>query len=261
MSLLFLFLFFLFGTIVGSFLNVVILRYNTGRTVVRGRSSCPHCGHVLGFAELIPILSFLFLRGRCLKCRSKISWQYPLVELLAGLIFAAAYFHSAVTGWAILGIDLIIFSLLIVILVYDLKHKIIPDGLVYAFIIISLIKLLILYFFPLFILRPTALDFLAGPIFFLPFFLLWYFSGGRAMGFGDAKLAAGIGWFLGFFGGLSAIVLGFWSGAALGIILLIVQSRRVTMKTEIPFAPFLILGLLLVYFLGWDVTGLSYFLH
>ncbi len=263
--------FFFLGTIIGSFLNVVILRFNTGRGVALGRSSCPHCAHELGFAELVPLFSFLFLRGRCLKCRSKISWQYPSVEFFTGTLFAATFIHyfgSAnfplfqFSPSIFFIFDLIIFSLLVVILVYDLKHKIIPDGIVYTFIIFSLLRLLFSFFLPL-SLGTTDLkwDLFAGPLFFLPFFLLWYFSGGRWMGFGDAKLAIGIGWFLGFISGLSAIVLGFWSGAIIGIILLIVQSRKVTMKTEIPFAPFLILGILLVYFFRIDVTGLAYFLQ
>lgn len=257
-------IFFIFGTIVGSFLNVVILRYNSGRSIVSGRSSCPVCRHELAWFELVPLFSFIALGGKCAKCHSKISWQYPAVELLTGLIFAAVYLHKyrsltsifLIPNSLFLILDLIILSLLIIILVYDLKHKIIPDGLVYTFIILSLLKLLLSIF-----LIPNSnfliLDLLAGPIMFLPFFLLWFFSGGRWMGLGDAKLAAGIGWFLGFVNAISAIVIGFWTGAALGIILLLIwRSKKLTMKSEIPFAPFLILGLLLVYFFGFDVTGL-----
>ena len=241
-------LFFILGTLIGSFLNVVILRYNTGRGVIRGRSSCPHCGHELAWFELVPVISYIFLGGRCRKCRSKISWQYPAVELLTGITFTAVYLKSV-----FLIPDLIVASLLIVILVYDLKHKIIPDGLVYGFIIVSLLRCGILLHYSFF----PILDLLAGPIMFLPFFLLWYLSSGRWMGFGDAKLAIGIGWFLGFFGALSAIILGFWIGAVVGIILLLWKRKEVTMKTEIPFAPFLILGLAVVYFFNIDVLGLS----
>jgi len=268
-------LFFIFGTIVGSFLNVVILRYNSGRSIVSGRSSCPHCRHELGLFELVPVISFLVLGGRCKKCGSKISWQYPMVELLTGILFAAIYFKDIcqvlakscqlsiflIPNSLFLILDLIVFAILIVILVYDMRHKIIPDGLVYAFTALSLVKM--------FLMAPPGvlggafsyLNLLAGPLFFIPFFLLWYFSGGRWMGFGDAKLALGIGWFLGFVGGLSAIILGFWSGALIGVILLIVEKRKVTMKSEIPFAPFLILGLTLVYFFNWDLTGLHLILQ
>ena len=236
-------LFFVFGSIIGSFLNVVILRYGTGRGVVRGRSACPHCRHELGIAQLVPILSFLFLGGRCRKCRSKISWQYPSVEFLTGLLFLGVFLKSG-------GIlDLIVLSLLVVIFVYDLKHKMIPDAPVYTFILIALIELLFSH--------PALLDLAAGPILFLPFFLLWFFSGGRWMGFGDAKLAIGMGWFLGFAGGLSAVVLGFWMGAGIGIMLLLIKGgKKLTIKSEIPFAPFLIAGLWLVYFFNLDPVGL-----
>jgi prepilin signal peptidase PulO-like enzyme (type II secretory pathway) len=263
------FLFFVFGTIVGSFLNVVIFRYNTGRSLVSGRSSCPVCRHELAWYELVPLFSFLFLKGRCAKCHAKISWQYPLVELLTGLTFAAIYLRYSLslplTSYSLL-FDLIIFSLLIVILVYDFKHKIIPDGLVYTFILLSFLKLLLLS--PHLATRslselsdlvagPSELsNLVAGPIMFLPFFLLWFISKGRWMGFGDAKLAAGIGWFLGLIGAISAIVLAFWIGAVVGFLLLWL-FKRLTIKSEIPFAPFLILGVFLVYFFQIDVTGLS----
>jgi prepilin signal peptidase PulO-like enzyme (type II secretory pathway) len=154
-----------------------------------------------------------------------------------------------------------------VILVYDLKHKIIPDGLVYSFIALSLLKLFLFHISYSTFLIPNYLDLLAGPILFLAFFLLWYLSGGRWMGLGDGKLAWGIGWFLGFFGSISAIILGFWIGAGFGIIILVIQKllasgrKKITMKSEIPFAPFLILGLILVYFFGLDVMGLHSFLN
>ncbi|MBU2263542.1 prepilin peptidase, partial [Patescibacteria group bacterium] len=128
---------FILGTIVGSFLNVVILRYNTGQSVIKGGSKCFSCGKNLKWHELIPVVSFIIQKGRCRNCKSRISIQYPIVELLTGLIFLLT-FH--VTGYSLLITNyyFIIFSLLIVIAVYDLRHQIIPNGFVYAFIILSL---------------------------------------------------------------------------------------------------------------------------
>ncbi len=248
-------IFFVFGSIIGSFLNVVILRYNTGRDVIRGRSSCPVCRHELGFLELVPIISFIFLRARCRKCLSKISWQYPLVELFTGVIFAAVFLkmNNIPNSLFLIPYSLVIFSVLITIFVYDWKHKIIPDGLVYGFITLSFLNTLFLIPHSSFFI----LDLLAGPIMFLPFFLLWFFSSGRWMGLGDAKLATGIGWFLGFSGAVSAVILGFWIGAVVGVLMLLIKSpKRLTIKSEIPFAPFLIIGLWLVYFFGFDIVGL-----
>ncbi|MFA5291257.1 MAG: prepilin peptidase, partial [Candidatus Paceibacterota bacterium] len=130
--------FFFFGLVIGSFLNVVILRYQTGRGL-SGRSGCFSCGKKLNWYELIPILSFFFQRGRCRGCQSKISWQYPIVELLTGLLFALIYWHLA-GAWPEVIFYCLIASLLIVITAYDLKHQIIPDQFVFAFILLSLLK-------------------------------------------------------------------------------------------------------------------------
>ncbi len=239
---------FVFGAIIGSFLNVVALRLNTGLTL-RGRSACATCGETLRWWELVPILSYVFLRGRCVRCHSAVSPQYPLVELGTALIFITVpYFYIPV------------FCLYIVITVYDLRHKIIPDSLVYASILLGLIV-------PLFIVHYSLFDWLAGPILFTAFAGLWLFTKGRAIGFGDAKLALSIGLLLGAAGGYSAIILAFWIGAAFGVSMILFRqlspllrnSKKITMKTEIPFAPFLILGAWLALILNLDLLHVSLF--
>src|SRR3990167_10603774 len=209
---------FIFGTIVGSFLNVVILRYNTGVSFFSGRSFCPSCGKKLSWYELVPIVSFLALRGKCAGCGSKISWQYPLVEIATGILFLLTIFNFQ---FSIFNIETaiitlyywIVWSILIVISVYDLRHKIIPDLLVFLFAGLSLVFLLLSTWKTGF----QMWDFLAGPLFALPFPALWSVSQGKWMGVGDAKLALGIGWFLGLIKGSSAIILGFWMGAIVGL--------------------------------------------
>lgn len=260
---------FIFGTIVGSFLNVVILRYNTGRST-RGRSACFSCRAALSWYELIPIFSFFILRGRCKSCKSLISWQYPIVEFITGVVFSAVVYKQ----WFLVYSDsstnlqftiynlqnllvtcylLLVFSLLIVITVYDLHHKIIPNGLVWGFIFVSLIKSVAFGAnSPLF-----AYDFLAGPILVLPFVAIWFFSGGRAMGFGDAKLALGLGFMLGLAGGISALLLSFWIGGIVGALLLLMKNRKFTMKSEVPFAPFLVVSAFLVFLFDFDFSGIG----
>ena len=252
--------FFLLGLIIGSFLNVVILRYNTGLGI-SGRSGCFSCGKKLEWYELIPVVSFIVQKGRCRKCGAVLSLQYPLVELLTGFLFlgiflkyyflSLSYEHFFFTVF----FYLVIWSLLVVILVYDLRHKIIPDMLVYGFAFLAFVRVLVDF-------RAgfSLAELLAGPILFLPFYLLWHVSQGRWIGLGDGKLALGIGWMLGLGYGLSAIVLGFWIGAIVSLILLGLGRLKLlaiglTMKSEIPFAPFLILGLALVYFIRIDVVG------
>ncbi len=260
-------LIFIFGTIIGSFLNVVILRYNTGMTIASGRSACFSCGHELRWYELVPVISFLALLGRCSECRSRISWQYPLVEAATGGLFVLAYAtalsHIAAMPMAAYyaALSAAVFSVLAVIFVYDLRHKIIPDGLSVLFAALGLGRIV---FFPLATGFPGTqlLDLIAGPLFFLPFFLLWYFSKGKWIGLGDGKLAWGIGWFLGLVGGASAITLGFWAGALVSLAIigfhsLFGKGPSVGMKTEVPFAPFLILGLLLVFAFAFDPLHLS----
>ena len=264
---------FLLGAIVGSFLNVVILRY--GQKSLKGRSACPACGQKLLWYELAPILSFIFLKGKCRKCKQKISWQYPIVEISTALIFLLI-FNSQFTisnEFSIFNFQFLnliflwtIFSLLIVIFVYDIYHKIIPDVLVFCFIILSLTKVLIDFngF-------SWVADIWAGPILAFPFVFLWFLSKGRWMGFGDAKLALGIGWFLGLIKGSSAIILGVWFGALVGLALVVLsrfaskkqlffKTKNFTIKSEIPFAPFLILGTMLAFFFAWDIWSLSLFL-
>ncbi len=144
-------LIFIFGTIVGSFLNVLILRYNTGVSAMKGRSFCFTCGKKLGPWELIPILSFLIQKGKCHGCQAKISWQYPVVESLTGLLFVGVFLsYYGLLGvffapWHII-ISLCVMSVLVAIAVYDLKHKIIPDGLVITFCILALLKIVADFF-------------------------------------------------------------------------------------------------------------------
>ncbi len=263
---------FMFGTIIGSFLNVVALRYNTGKSV-GGRSSCFSCGKTLEWYELVPVISYFILRGRCSKCGSKISPQYPLVECTTGLLFLGIFLKyspmlltAPFLSYFILpvAISAIVASILMVIVVYDIEHTIIPDGLVYAFIAIGAlirIYMLVASGFSMGEIWNT----LAGLFFFTFFFLLWFVSKGTWMGFGDAKLVLGIGLYLGLSEGLSALFLAFWIGSAYGLVLIFLRAlgkgktrlfgtgKEITMKSEIPFAPFLVIGLLLVFFFGINV--------
>lgn len=248
---------FVFGTIIGSFLNVLILRYNTGRSL-GGRSACPHCNKELFWYELIPIVSYVIQLGRCNSCGVSISAQYPLVELSAGVVFASIIlketFHFVggdVFRFSFTAMCLLLaWSLIIAITAYDIRHKIIPNSLVWALVFISFIKL--------FAYAPLSLNgFLAGPVLALPFALIWLISGGRAMGLGDAKLSLGLGWMLGLAEGVSMLLLSFWIGGIVSLYLLLQRHGGFTMKSEIPFAPFLVLGAFTAYILNLDIAGIA----
>ncbi len=246
---------FVFGLIIGSFLNVVILRLNTGRSVVSGRSKCAVCSTTLRWYELIPVFSFLGLRGKCRSCKSQISFQYPFVELITGVLFVILYTRIFLQqgldlySWVAFLFSIIVAALLIVVTIYDLRHKIIPDKIVYPFIVLSFVSIVWkVATIPSFSFLNALL---AGFLLAAPFFFLWFFSKGRLMGFGDVKLALGVGWLVGIAGSISVFLLSFWLGAIIGLLLLGV-SRSYGMKSEIPFAPFMIVALAIVSL--WGVT-------
>ncbi|MFA5933811.1 MAG: prepilin peptidase [Candidatus Paceibacterota bacterium] len=254
---------FIFGTIIGSFLNVVVFRMNTNMTL-GGRSMCLSCAKPLRWFELIPLVSYFIQRGKCRRCLSKISSQYSWVEFFTGIVFAFIFlkfqymliFGALLPFIIVAGFYLLISSILIVTAVYDLRHKIIPDSCAYSFIGLSMLAPFFIHTSGCYLEIPLPLDLLAGFIISLPFGLIWLLSNGRLMGFGDVKLMVGIGFLLGLSSGITAVVFAFWIGAAASLLLLIFKGREYTMKSEIPFAPFLILATLLVFFYNWDIGTL-----
>ncbi len=249
------------GLIVGSFLNVVILRYNTGRTI-GGRSACLSCGEALRARELIPVISYFLQRGRCRSCGSGVSAQYPIVEALGGVLFLGVYLINLPPVAAVLA--LAVGALLIVIGVYDVLHKIIPDQFVYALATLGALSLFVRP--DLSLALPDASTALAGPLFALPFLALFLLSSGRWMGLGDAKLALALGWLLGAGESVAAFLLSFWIGAAVVVSLVLARAvgralrltklfpegKALTMESEVPFAPFLILGAVIAFLFSLD---------
>jgi prepilin signal peptidase PulO-like enzyme (type II secretory pathway) len=244
---------FIFGLCIGSFLNCVIYRLEKQKSL-KGRSFCPNCKHTLSFKDLFPVFSFLFLGGKCRYCRKKISAQYPLVEISTGILFVLIFWKLGF-GWSLrfgfwdfikLGFWFYIASALIVIFIYDLKHYIIPDKVLFPAILITLIfnfQFLIFNEFSIFISSIIAVVVASGF-----FFIIWLVSGGRAMGFGDVKLAILMGLLLVWPNVLTALFLAFFFGAIIGIILMVVEKK--SLKSEIPFGPFLIAGTFLAMFYG-----------
>ncbi len=245
-------IFFALGLIIGSFLNVVVFRFNTNRTF-RGRSGCMTCQSILSPKDLVPVFSFLFLKGRCRNCKSRISIQYPIVEFVTGVIFASlflkfqdVFFMDTLAFSITYAYYVTMFSVLLVVAVYDLRHKIIPDSLSFVFSIITFIGLFFFANYQFYPHIPTILELASGVLLSLPFALVWFLSRGAWMGLGDAKLSLGLGWLLGFSRILSGAVVAFWSGAIIGL-LLILFSKKHNIKSEIPFAPFLVLGVLVAF--------------
>lgn len=248
-------IFFIIGLFIGSFLNCTYYRLSVNEGFKEERSFCPKCKHTLAWYDLIPLLSFLMLKGKCRYCKEKISWQYPLSELATGALFALTINY--------LGFDFALFdfeffktlyfltvaSFFVIIFIFDLKHCIIPDSLMLPLIIIGC-----LWFFACNnIFSIYSLDqawnyiysaFAASYLFLLVFL----YSGGRGMGFADVKLAFFMGLFLGWPKILLALFLANLFGAIIGVALIANKKRR--MSSEIPFGPFLIVGTYAALFFG-----------
>ena len=232
-------LYILLGLITGSFLNVAILRLKSGQSVVFGRSKCPACGAVLGPADLVPVLSYLWLKGRCRHCRSRIDIQYPLVEAATAALFLGAYWLGG-SPWVI-GANLAAISALLVIFVYDLKWQEIPDQVSLP----AIAALLVLHF----IANPLSLSYLLAAIIGAAFFaVLYYFSDGAWVGGGDIRLGALAGAMLGWPSLALAIVIASIIGSLIGIAL--ISAKLATRKTPLPFAVFLAPAALFVLFFG-----------
>ncbi len=259
---------FIFGVLLGSFLNVFLYRFHTGRTVM-GSSHCLSCGTTLSPFELVPIFSYLALRGRCFTCRSYIPSRYFLVELVTGLLFLAVF----LSGQGLVGMFYGFFMVLVLlsVAVYDLYHMVIPDEFVLTSFVASSLWLYYQSYVGLSlneVLYTLFATFLAGAF----FFFLWKVSRGTWIGFGDVKLVVPLALGVGYSEVFSLVVLSFWTGAIIGLFFVLVNrlkqrgqlhlrliERKITMKSAIPFAPFLVLAFLLVYLFKIDVIAmLSY---
>lgn len=253
-----LFFIFIFGLCIGSFLNVLIDRLPKGESIL-GRSHCSHCNKTLKWYELVPVLSFIFLRGKCSKCKKPISLQYPLVETITGLLFLLIFnfqfsiFNEFSTfnleNLLLLCCQFIVVSCLVVIFMSDLKYMIVPDEIIYPAVIASILYQflnwkagnLTNWYYPL----------LAGFGAALFFLFLILITKGKGMGFGDVKIVFFMGLFLSFPQILVALCLAFFSGAIIGSIL--IAMRKKTMKSEIPFGCFLAPATLITLFFGEQI--------
>jgi leader peptidase (prepilin peptidase)/N-methyltransferase len=244
---------FVFGAVVGSFLNVVIHRLPRGESLVRPRSRCPGCGQPIRAVDNIPLLSFILLGGRCRACRARIPWRYPLVELLSGLLCTALLATFGLTP-TFFGFFAFAASLLAVTFI-DLDHQIIPDSISLPGIAVGLGMS--------FILRPGWPGY--GPLSALLAALiggglLWGVAvayrlvrGVEGMGFGDVKLLAMMGAFLGLRALPVILLVGSLSGAAAGLGLMLAAGKG--LKQAIPFGPFLVLGAYCYLFFGEGLIG------
>lgn len=251
---------FLFGLATGSFLNCLIYRLEIGEKPT-GNSFCPRCKNKLSAIDLIPILSYIFLKGKCRYCDEKISIQYPLVELLTGAIFLSTLFYVGLPATlfevASLIFILICFSLLVVVFVYDLKHYIILNKIIYPAILAALgyIILEVLMSQNIIILVNHLVT---GILFFLFFFSIYLITSGEGIGFGDVRYSFFLGLFLGFPAGLIGLFFSFIIGAIIGILLIIFGDKG--RKDVIPFGPFLVAGTFVAFFFSELIIEIYFYI-
>jgi leader peptidase (prepilin peptidase)/N-methyltransferase len=235
---------FIIGLVIGSFLNVVIYRLPEGESVVFTRSHCSECGTELGVLDLIPVVSFLLIRGRCRYCGSKLSYQYPVVELLTGALFLIVFikYYFSIKFW----IYLLLISLLIAISFIDFKRQIIPNRITYLGIVIGLILSLLFD-------HITFIAALWGLLIPSGFLLLIAIITKGGMGVGDVKLAAMIGSYIGFKYTLIGIFIGSFIGSILGLSLIGLGIKE--RKDRIAFGPLIALGAVLMVLWGTEIIN------
>lgn len=252
---------FIFGLIWGSFLNVVIVRFDDWLSIVKDRSHCPKCRAKLPWYDLIPLFSFIALRGQCRHCQKPISWQYPLVEFSTAALVAAGYYlvfllNDLVLWQASIAFIAYIVALgaLITILFHDLYEMLVPEVLSYVALIAAAV-------FSLFFFQDWQASLYGGLAGVIPIALLVYPTKGVWMGEGDVKIAAALGLLVGWPAAVVFLIVAFVIGGIFGAALLLLGQAK--MKSALPFAPFLIIGGLIALFWGthmitWYMSILGY---
>lgn len=258
MDFLILFLIFWIGLIWGSFINAAIYRTRHKKDLLLARSMCPHCKHQLSVLDLIPVVSFLLLRGKCRYCQKNISVQYPIVELLVGILFVVFFVNIFGVDFDIenLGLrnitlllrDWVAVCVLVFIFIYDLKYYLILDR-------VSLPAVVFFLVINLFLVSMYQNLLLGGIIGFGFFFLQYILSSGRWIGGGDLRMGLLMGVLLGWKNLIIALVLAYWSGALIGLILVFIGKKK--FGSCIPFGTFL--GVATLATILWGETIMNWY--
>lgn len=250
---------FLFGAIFGSFAGAMVWRLKTGRDIAKDRSECEHCHHKLSAPDLIPLVSWLYLRGKCRYCHKPIGWSALLLEIGLGLVFAASYLLWPYPISAPLEIVYFLFWLLACVLlailfVYDLRWYLLPDKIIWPLAAIGAILFVFRAVINGWSVDQAVWEFALA---FIPvsgvYYLLYRVSDGRWVGFGDVKLGIFIGLALGWTGALLTLVLANFIG--LLVVLPGLLSGKFSRSSEIPFGPFLIVATLITMLVGQYIIG------
>ena len=237
--------FFFLGAVLASFTCVISERIYTGQSWSKGRSRCNSCRRTLDARDLVPVFSWIASRGRCRTCKAHVPATYAVFEALLGTLFVLSYLTLGLT------LQLAVFLATLVVLgfvvIYDLRHTIVPWG---SSILLSLLSFVFAY------LHAPNLHALGGTVVValiigFAFFLLHVLSRGRAMGLGDAPVSFALSLLVGS-AAVPGLLFSFWVGGVVGILILVFRRGGPKMGIEVPFVPFLAIGYLLAFFTQWN---------
>ncbi|MBU2158573.1 prepilin peptidase [Patescibacteria group bacterium] len=242
--------FFFLGAVLASFIGVLAERVHTGEQIISGRSRCNSCNRQLTTLDLMPVVSWLLSRGRCRTCKARVPALYLASEVLLGVLFVVSYIQFGLSVQ--LGLLLLILCVLLFVVLYDLRHMIVPPAASLALVALSSVYAYVAWG----TLLIGYVLIVSGGI-ALGFFLLFALSRGRAMGLGDSPVALALSLVAGP-QALAGLLFSFWAGAFIGIGILVSRPKGTRMGIEVPFVPFLALGYLLALFTQWNPLFLTF---
>lgn len=253
------FISFFIGAAVGSFTLVIVNRLHVA-PIINARSKCFSCGKKLSWYELIPVVSYIIQKGKCTTCHAKIGYDHVLVEIVYGLLFTLFYglflkdkgINLTTTWWTVYYSAMFVISGVLVL--YDLRHRFVPEYFLYAYLVLSSIMMFIRFFE-----TKNGYEFITPFVISLPALLIYFITKKRGIGLGDVLLFSGIGMLLGTEAALASLVISVWSATIVGLTLQLSNSKEYHMKYALPFVPFMIISTLFVLFTDinvWTLVGL-----
>lgn len=248
---------FFYGASLGSFTQVLVTRLHVA-SVMNGRSKCLSCGESLKWFDLIPIVSYLVLRGKCRTCKNSFGIEHLVIEILFGAVFLFIY-RGVLAGQGV-TLDsflwLVYYTILCIslgaITLYDIRHKVVPSIFFIIFLILSLITMVMR-----FIVEGDSYAFFAPLLVAFPFILAFIVTKGKALGFGDILMYMAVGAFFGLEQGITVLFLSVWIGGVVALVLHLKNSKVYGMKAALPFVPFITLAFFIVLFTDIDILSLG----
>ncbi len=248
---------FIFGASVGSFVQVIVSRLHVA-PIMKGRSKCLSCGEALRPYDLIPMLSYIFLKGKCRYCKSSYGVSALLIESIFGVTFLLLY-HFVLVGQPTLLMSttwLVYYTLLFVVLgvmaLYDMAHSYIPFPFLISYLLLTFLM------FGMRVMESPEIWNLLAPIFVaLPFLAIWFLTKGRGLGFGDIILFFGVGAFFGVLQGFAVLVISVWGGALFGLYYKYGVKKNKSVTTAMPFVPFIVMAFLIVLFTDINIVSIA----